>query len=163
MIKISPVKTKAQLAQIEALAEIIWREHYTPIIGKEQVDYMLEKFQSVATMQSQIDEGYSYFLVEKNNKAVGYFSIQKREDAMFLSKLYVLKSDRGQGLGKASMDYITQQAKASGCAKISLTVNRHNNNTIRAYGALGFENVGELVADIGNGFVMDDYLLEKTL
>ena len=163
MIKISLVKTIEQLKQIEALAEIIWREHYTPIIGIEQVDYMLEKFQSVETMQSQIDEGYSYYLVHKNNTPVGYFSIQKRDDAMFLSKLYVLKFNRGQGIGKASMDYITQQAKATACSKITLTVNRNNENTINAYGALGFENVGELVADIGNGFVMDDYLLEKQI
>jgi len=163
MIKITSVTSTTLLQQIESLADIIWREHYTPIIGKDQVDYMLEKFQSVTAMHAQIEQGYAYFLVHKNGTAVGYFSIQKRDDTMFLSKLYVLKNYRGQGLGKASMDYIHQQAKAMGCNSISLTVNRHNKDTIRAYGALGFENVGEQIADIGNGFVMDDYLLKKKL
>lgn len=163
MIKISLATSQEQLKQIETLADNIWREHYTPIIGKDQVDYMLEKFQSVNSMKSQIDEGYSYYLVHKNDNPVGYFSIQKRDNTMFLSKLYVLKSYRGQGLGKASMDYIHQKTRSMGCTKISLTVNRHNKNTIRAYSALGFENVGEKVADIGNGFVMDDYLLEKNI
>lgn len=163
MIKISPATSELQLQKIESLAETIWREHYIPIIGKEQVAYMLENFQSLAAMQSQIDEGYFYYSVYKNQEMVGYFSIQKRDDAMFLSKLYLLKSHRGEGLGKASMDYIHQQSKALKCAKITLTVNRHNKNTIRAYEALGFKNIGEKVTDIGNGFVMDDYLLEKKL
>src|SRR5210317_552378 len=102
MIKITSVTSTTLLQQIESLADIIWREHYTPIIGKDQVDYMLEKFQSVTAMHAQIEQGYAYFLVHKNGTAVGYFSIQKRDDTMFLSKLYVLKNYRGQGLGKAS-------------------------------------------------------------
>ncbi len=163
MIKIGHVKSEKQLRQIESLADTIWREHYTPIIGEEQVDYMLYKFQSVSSMHSQIKEGYGYYLVHMNEIPVAYFSIQKRGDAIFLSKLYVLKTYRGQGLGKASMNYIIQQAKAMECSKITLTVNRHNENTINAYSALGFKNVGEKIADIGDGYVMDDYLLEKSL
>ena len=155
--------TENQLAQIEVLADTIWREHYIPIIGKAQVDYMLTTFQSVESMQAQINAGYSYYIVEKNQTPVGYFSVEKREEALFLSKLYVLQSYRGQGIGRASMDYITQQARATACSKITLTVNRYNQNTIRTYEAFGFKNVGEQVADIGNGFVMDDYLFEKTI
>lgn len=163
MIKINLAKTEKHLQQIESLADTIWREHYTSIIGEEQVAYMLQKFQSVSAMNAQIKEGYDYYLVHKNETPVGYFSIQKRGKSMFLSKLYVLKLYRGQGIGKASMDYINEQAKAYGCKKITLTVNRNNENTIRAYGALGFKNVGEQMADIGEGFVMDDYILDKVL
>lgn len=163
MIKIGLATSNKQLKHIQSLADTIWREHYTPIIGNEQVDYMLDKYQSASAMKSQIEEGYSYYLVHKNEELVGYFSIQKRGDSMFLSKLYLLKSNRGQGLGKAAMDYINQQAKAMDCSRITLTVNRHNKNTIRAYGALGFSNIGEQVMDIGKGYVMDDYLLEKKL
>ena len=163
MIKIGLAKSEQQLRQIESLAETIWREHYTPIIGRDQVNYMLYKYQSVSSMHAQIKEGYEYYLVHKNETPVGYFSIQKRDNAMFLSKLYVLKSHRGEGIGKASMDYIKEQAKALRCTKITLTVNRNNKDTILAYSALGFKNVGEQIADIGDGYVMDDYILDKVL
>lgn len=44
-----------------------------------------------------------------------------------------------------------------------LTVNKNNVKAIRAYEKTGFKNIGSLVQDIGNGFVMDDYKMEQTV
>jgi RimJ/RimL family protein N-acetyltransferase len=163
MINFHEVKSDSNLALIENMANTIWHEHYTPIIGTEQVIYMLDKFQSVSTMRDQINQGYQYFLINFNDNAVGYLSFEKRDNVLFLSKVYLLKSERGKGIGRKAMEFVTSLARGSNCTKVALTVNRFNQNSIRAYESAGFEKKGELVQDIGNGFVMDDYLMEKII
>ena len=152
-----------QIQQIADLAKDIWSEHYTPIIGAEQVAYMLEKIQSVAAITKQEQEGAEYYLIVYNEKPAGYFCINQNKTALFLSKLYVLNALRGKGIGKAAMLYIEQKALSNGYAKISLTVNKYNSFAIKAYEKMGFKNIKPVVQDIGNDFIMDDYLLEKTL
>jgi RimJ/RimL family protein N-acetyltransferase len=151
------------LIQIEEMANIIWHEHYTPIIGVEQVIYMLDKFQSVASMSDQIEKGYQYFLILQDKAHVGYLSFVKRDDELFLSKIYILEQFRGQGIGRVAFRFIETKAKENSCKKIGLTVNKYNSNSIRAYERAGFENVGAIVQDIGNNFVMDDYIMQKSL
>jgi RimJ/RimL family protein N-acetyltransferase len=163
MINFKEVKSDSDLEQIEGMANIIWHEHYTPIIGAEQVIYMLDKFQSCSTMKDQIDKGYKYYLINFNKNAVGYLSFERREKALFLSKIYLLKEARGKGIGRKAMWFVEKEAEELACEKVSLTVNRFNQNSIKAYESAGFEKKGALVQDIGNGFVMDDYLMEKTI
>ncbi len=163
MISFWEVKNHSDLGKIEIMASTIWHEHYTPIIGKEQVLYMLDKFQSSGTMKDQIDKGYQYFMITFESENVGYLSFEKREKDLFLSKIYVLKEFRGKGIGKKAMKFVTEVAESLNCEKVSLTVNKFNFNAIKAYEKAGFLKKGALVQDIGNGFVMDDYLMEKTI
>ena len=62
MINIVEVKNLKDIKETAMLAHSIWNEHYIPIIGKEQVDYMLAT-QSEQAIKEQIDEGYRYFLI----------------------------------------------------------------------------------------------------
>jgi len=150
-------------ARIARLADIIWREHYTPIIGKAQVAYMLEHFQSAEAIAGQVADGMVYFLIREGNGPLGYLAIQKRGQELFLSKIYLLSEYRGLGIGKKAMDFIVEKAREFGCDRIALTVNKNNDLTIKAYAKMGFENKGALVTDIGGGFVMDDYLMVNSL
>lgn len=163
MISFLKASSDDHFKTIEVLADTIWREHYIPIIGKPQVDYMLHKFQSAETVKQQVSEGYRYYILMSENESVGYISIKKEEQNLFLSKLYILKSERGKGFGKTAMLFVENEAKNLGCNSISLTVNKGNRNSIKAYETLGFENLGEIIIDIGNGFVMDDYRMCKQL
>ena len=70
---------------------------------------------------------------------------------------------RGKGIGKAAMDFVEREGNHLECTQISLTVNKHNTGSIRAYEKLGFHNLGGIVQDIGKGYVMDDFLLIKSL
>lgn len=158
---IEPVISGDQVDIIVVLAEEIWNEHFTPIIGKAQVDYMLAKFQSKKTIGEQIKQGYSYFLIKSNIKYVGYFGVKPEAASLLLSKFYIVSADRGKGLGRKALNYIEQLVIESGAGKISLTVNRYNSDTIEAYKKLGFKITESIVQDIGNGFVMDDYRMEK--
>jgi GNAT superfamily N-acetyltransferase len=154
---------KADFLRIADLANVIWTEHYTSIIGEQQVAYMLEKFQSAKAIEEQVKQGNAYYLIIHQNIEVGYFSYSKKNELLFLSKLYVLKELRGKGIGKIALEFIEDQAKKLGCRKISLTVNKYNTNSIKAYERMGFKNIKAIVQDIGNGYIMDDYLMEKEI
>ena len=163
MTEFLPATTKQHFKDIADLANIIWREHYTSIIGFEQVDYMVKNFQSEEAMYAQYIDGYSYFKINYNNQFVGYISIKKEDDSLFLSKIYVSKDFRGKKIGKSAMEFVQAKAVEQNCKSITLGVNRFNVNSIKAYEAMGFKKIGEMITDIGNGFVMDDYKMEKTL
>ena len=151
------------LTAIANLADIIWREHYTPIIGPEQVEYMLHKFQSASAMSQQLSEGVDYYALWLDDLLVGYLSFYTKENVLFLSKIYVLSQLRGQGIGQQAMQFIKEQALLRGLERIQLTVNKYNTGSITAYERMGFQKVEEVVMDIGGGFVMDDYVMELFL
>jgi len=149
---------------VASLANTIWREHYTPLIGKAQVDYMLDKFQSALAIAGQIKDGFFYFLIrESEGNYVGYLGIVPKDKEMFLSKLYVLAEKRRNGFGWQAIEFIEKISREKGCGKIVLTVNKNNGDTIQVYSKFGFIITGAPVTDIGNGFVMDDFQLEKMI
>lgn len=161
---IEKVVTQNQIKIIESLARQIWTEHYTPIIGKDQVKYMLDKYQSENAISSQINnDGFFYFLIYEDKTPVGYIGIQFKEKDLFLSKLYVEASRRSRGFGKKAVIFLEELAKEKNINRIYLTVNKYNSNTIKAYEKFGFQNAGSIVQDIGNGFIMDDYQMVKIL
>lgn len=161
MVEIIQAKNKSDFAQISKLAFEIWKEHYTPIIGVTNVNYMLNKFQTATAIESQVSEGTEYYKLIFNGELSGYVSFYKKDSYLFLSKIYVQNALRGKGLGKKAMAFVEEKAKELNCIGISLTVNRENLNSINAYKKMGFINTGTNIADIGEGFVMDDYLMEK--
>ncbi|MEL0456276.1 GNAT family N-acetyltransferase [Flavobacteriaceae bacterium SZ-1-7] len=163
MIEIRQAKTKTDYLLIEHLADAIWREHYISIIGKPQVDYMLGKFQSAMAVENQILDGFEYFLLYFDGTPVGYISIKPEVTALFLSKIYVLSGFRGKNIGKTAMRYVEEKAKDYSLKSIRLTVNKNNSKTIKAYEKLGFIKDGAIVIDIGNGFLMDDFVMVRAV
>lgn len=156
-----PVASSAEIDKVVSLAKIIWTEHYAPLIGQEQVAFMLANFHSKQAIEAEIeDEGFNFFLLENGGKDVGYLSFSLRESALFLSKLYVLSSERGQGNGKSALEFLCDQAKQSNRQKISLTVAKKNSGSIAAYEKIGFWKTGEKKSDIGEGYFMDDFTME---
>ncbi|MHB9014128.1 MAG: GNAT family N-acetyltransferase [Ignavibacteriaceae bacterium] len=157
------VVNQNQIEIVETLAKEIWTEHYTPIIGKNQVEYMLEKFQSRQAITDQITSGYQYFIIKKEDKSIGYLSIISRVNDLFLSKIYIKSHERGKGFARKAIQFIEDLASGKGLKKITLTVNKNNINSIKAYEKIGFKNLGSIVQDIGGGFLMDDYEMAKVL
>lgn len=152
-----------QINVIVGLAREIWDEYFTAIIGKAQVDYMLDKFQSKKAITEQLEEGYSYFLIKANNEAIGYIGVLPKEKNIFLSKFYITSVERDKGYGREAIKFLEKLAIIKGANRISLTVNKNNSATIETYKKLGFEVRGHIIQDIGNGFVMDDYEMQKDL
>lgn len=155
------VSTPEQIEKVVQLANDIWMEHYKPIIGENQVNYMLGKFQSAKVIANEIcDKNNQYYLIIENERAVGYLGIKLEKRSLYLSKIYVLSSERGKGVGSQSFAFLTTFSKANMRNKITLTVNKNNSDSIAAYKKIGFKVTGDECMDIGSGYVMDDYQME---
>lgn len=152
--------TDTEIETLAAPADEIWHEFFPGIISDAQVDYMVEKFQSAPAMRQQIAEGYRYYLVYTGAELIGYTGVHPEEELLFLSKLYLKKQHRGHGYGRKMIEFVAGLARELGKSGVYLTVNRYNENTIAVYHATGFETVRTQVADIGNGYVMDDYVMQ---
>jgi len=159
-MQITEVFSPPQVVQVSDLANEIWGEYYPPIIGHAQVEYMLEKFQNPKAILSQINEGYLYFLLSKEEIPLGYMAVEKRSSSLFVSKFYIKKDFRENGYAKESLLFLKGLAKQQKLNSLSLTVNVHNTIAIKAYTSLGFIKTGTLVQDIGEGYTMDDYTFE---
>jgi O-acetyl-ADP-ribose deacetylase len=160
-IEILPVQSEDEIRTVGRLAHEIWNEHYVPIIGQKQVKYMLEKFQSSEAITAQIKEDeFEYYIINQAFEPCGYIGIKPSGDELFLSKFYIVHSKRGKGIGKKGIEFILIRAKELGSKSITLTVNKENINSIRAYEQMGFKSLGPIVTDIGDGFIMDDYVMK---
>lgn len=158
--RIIAVETDEQMRETANLASQIWRQHFTPIIGADQVAYMLDKFQSFPAIKKQIEQdGYEYFQCLADGSLAGYAGIHEEGNRLFLSKLYIHEQFRGYHLATEALKFLIALCKTRGLNYIWLTCNKHNDNTLAIYEHLGFRIIDEQVADIGNGFVMDDYIL----
>jgi diamine N-acetyltransferase len=162
-ITIIATRSAEDFAVIESLAREIWESHFTPIIGVAQVAYMLENFQSRAAIEADIRKGYSYSIASLSGKPCGYSAIRFDEDALFLSKLYVQEAFRGKGIARAMLRNAEAAAREHKKACIRLTCNKRNTSSLETYAHLGFVRTADIVTDIGGGFVMDDYVMEKRL
>jgi len=135
------------------------------IIGQEQVDYMLEKFQNEQAITEQLAEGYEYYLVGAPTGRAGYFAFVPCPDqrSLQLSKLYLRRASRGRGLGRGIVHWLESECRARALETIWLTVNKDNADSIAFYERAGFQIEDATVFDIGDGFVMDDYRMAKRL
>ena len=152
--------TVADLTTIQLLAEKIWRSHYISIITVEQIDFMLGKMYSIDSLRLQLKDGCQFILAFIADQPVGFISISKKTDGeYFIHKLYIDTSQHRAGLGKALLDEALN--RFGNWNLIRLTVNRQNYKAINFYFKNGFiiEEVADF--DIGNGFVMNDFVMKK--
>lgn len=158
--------TAAELPTVIDLAHRIWPAYYPSIISQAQIEYMLTVWYDLSAMQREIAQGrVSYALIESASTAIGYigFETQPASPVLFLSKLYLLPQHHGHGIGRLALDWLQHQALATGHPQLRLRVNKQNAPAIRAYLRAGFHFAEDICSDIGNGFVMDDFLMEKNL
>ncbi len=146
---------------LATMAERIWHSTYDGLLSPGQIEYMLDRFQSEHAMADQMSDGYEYLIAEYDGEPVGYSSYVPRDDGMFLSKLYISEGSRGHGLVGMMFSRVFQEALSHGFHRIHLTVNKENSHAISFYERIGFRIFESAVNDIGNGYVMDDYYMEK--
>ena len=142
------------------VAEVVWREANVAFCTPEQVEYMIEMFQSYEAVMGQLVHGYRYFLVEEDGEILAYFGVQPQGERLFLSKFYILKEHRGKGIFTMGLNFMAELCREQQLDTIYLTVNRNNTHACEVYLHKGFKIAEEAVADIGCGFVMDDYIME---
>ena len=156
--------TKAIATDIPLIRQLtfsIWPQTYSSVISKEQIDYMLEMMYNPATLQKQIEEdGYTFIIVYDDTEPVAFASYNETEPQLWkLNKIYILPSQQGKGTGKFIINYIVDEIKTKHAKALQLQVNRQN-KAKGFYENLGFKIIKTADFDIGNGFFMNDYVME---
>ncbi len=153
MLKIAK---KTDIPTVQSLAKKIWQEHYVPFIGQAQIDYMLGKFYTDESLSQQTEDGQVFYLIDNEEVVDGFVAISQKEDAtVFIHKFYI--DGRGKGVGSKVFEELL--LLYPDITIFRLTVNKHNYKSINFYFKIGFAIESTAVFDIGNGFVMDDFVM----
>lgn len=150
---------------IHKIALITWDATYSKILTSEQLDYMLDMMYSHKAIEEQIAiKGHEFLIIEEEGTPMGFaaYEINYHSETTKLHKLYVLPETHGKGAGRALLTVVENAARRHTNDKLVLNVNRFN-PALNFYVKSGFENMGEDNVDIGNGYVMEDYLMQKQL
>jgi diamine N-acetyltransferase len=152
--------------EIPALRDLVfrvWPQTYENLLSPDQITYMLDLMYSESSLKQQMEEGARFIIIDNNQEPVGYASFQPTGPSKFkLQKLYVLPDQQGKGTGRLMVEYIITQIKKKGATILELQVKR-DNKARYFYEKLGFEIIRSQVFDIGHGYVMDDYIMEKKI
>ncbi len=157
--------TTADIALIQELAEKSWRAAYAEILSAAQIDYMLGTMYSVVELEKQIkNPNLSYEIILCDHESAGFmgYELNVESGTAKLHKLYLLAEFKGKKIGIAAMNHLKEEVLAVGNTRLILNVNRYN-PALHFYKSQGFTVYAEGVFDIGNGFVMDDFLMECIL
>ena len=160
-LRIAPLE-EGDIDAVIALAGVIWREHYPGIISMEQIDYMLAQRYTPAVICAQLQSADAWWdKALLGDRLIGFAQYERYPGAMKLDKLYLHRDYRRQGYGARLLAHVEAAARARGLPAVRLNVNKHNAKSIAAYRNSGYAVIETVVADIGGGFVMDDYVMEK--
>ena len=157
---------KAGIEQIPLIRELtfrVWPQTYADILTQDQIDYMLELMYSEASLKKQIKAGSQFIIVYEDETPVGFAAYEETEPKIYkLHKIYILPSQQGKGTGRFVIDHIISEIKNKKATALQLQVNRYN-NAKQFYEKLGFTVLYEADFDIGDGYFMNDYVMERKL
>ena len=149
-----------QIKELSGFAKDVFIDYYHDLIGLDQSLYMAEKFLSDRAIEDLMNNNAVFNMIKTNDEIIAFDEYLKEDDRIFLSKLYVHKNHRHQGIGKKLLEECIEYGKDNNCKCIYLTVNKNNTDSINTYKHLGFKIIEAVVNDIGNNYVMDDYIMQ---
>jgi len=153
-----------QLDIVQAIAQETWPVAYKDVISESQIEYMLDLMYSKNALLAQSKKNH-HFILAKEENFVGFASYEfdcGEKGKTKIHKLYVLPSIQTKGIGNKLVKFIADEAQNNNQSALFLNVNK-NNSAQFFYTKIGFSIAYEEVIDIGNGFLMDDYVMEKKL
>ena len=156
--------TAADVEPLYVLAREIWYAHYPAIVSTAQIEYMLEQRYNAAVVQAELrrdDLWWDKLLVNDVMAGFGSYFLTGAPGEMKLDKLYVHPRHQRHGFGGRMIAQACEIARARGCNRLTLAVNKNNQSAVNAYLKHGFRIADAVVKDIGQGFVMDDFIMEK--
>lgn len=144
---------------IRSIACAIWPAVYKDLLSDEQISYMMDMMYADQVIEKELANGVEWYLLKYENKTVGYCSIYFIDKVCKLDKIYISEEFRRCGIGRQTIEFVQKTATLRGAEKLILNVNKYNTKAQAAYKKYGFKHLRDEVNDIGNGFVMDDFVL----
>lgn len=158
--------TEKEYSSIQDIAQQTWPKTFGQILSPEQIAYMVELMYSLAAMREQVQKKHHVFILAKEQEEyIGYASYELNHTGSSktkIHKLYLLPEAQGKRTGQLLIQEIATRAQANRNTALVLNVNR-NNSAIRFYEKNGFKKTGEENINIGNGYLMEDYIFEKAI
>lgn len=157
--------TDPNFSEVRAIAREVWPIAYGAILSKEQLDYMMDMMYSVPALQKQFEGGHHFIVAIDDEIPVGFASYEFNYNGTSktkIHKIYILSTQQGKGTGRIMIDYIKESAKKNNQEALVLNVNK-NNVAQHFYKKLGFTISYDEVIDIGQGYVMDDFVMEMPI
>lgn len=158
--------TTDHIYNIQVLSNVIWPATFSNILSQEQISYMMDMMYSTSSLEKQMKElNHHYLLAEEDGEYLGYLSYELNYKGMPITKIhkiYVLPSVQGKGVGRLFINVVSELALKNNNTLLSLNVNRYN-KAIDFYKRMGFDFFTNENIDIGNGFLMEDYVMNKDL
>jgi RsiW-degrading membrane proteinase PrsW (M82 family)/ribosomal protein S18 acetylase RimI-like enzyme len=149
------------IPMIRSLSQKVWPSTYSSIISPEQINYMMDLMYSESALNEQMKSDHEFILINDARDPIGFASFSQVEPGVYkLHKIYILQEKQGKGMGRFVIDEIIRAIQYKGGNVLRLNVNR-NNKALGFYQKLGFVITGEEDIDIGNGYYMNDYIMEK--
>jgi len=158
--------TPADVAPVTALARLVWQQTYPGIISGEQIDFMLEQRYNPQRLLEELTMPSLWWdQARVEGQLVGFSSclLTAAGREMKLDKLYVDPARQRLGIGATLIEQVVRRAVQAHCEALILAVNKCNERAIVAYRKHGFVVRESVCVDIGNGFVMDDFIMAKSL
>ncbi len=153
--------TRKDLQIIHDLAHQIWPISYKEIITSEQIAYMLNWMYALDVLERNFDAGQDFFIAYEGEKPLGFMALEynyDNESTVKLQKLYVLTELHGKGVGHLLVNKGKEVCKLKHYKHIVLNVNKQN-PACHFYLKQGFSVEREEILQIGDGFVMDDFIM----
>ena len=165
-IEFESLTTPESLQLIRDVAAEVWPQTFADILSPEQISYMLEMMYAVPVLEKEYDNGVKFRFITADQVPCGFIACYEygnEHNTIKLDKLYLDPEYHKLGIGSQAIQYVVDSAREAGYDRVILNVNKNNQRAIRAYKRNGFKVRESVKNDIGNGFFMDDYVMEKKL
>lgn len=156
---------ETKLSLVQEIAKITWPVAFGEILSKEQLAYMMDMMYRLDVLETQLLEGHEFYLYNYEGKTVGFMGIEPfYNDFPYLKihKLYILPDFQGKKIGEQFIIFAENRAKELKQNVLTLNVNRYN-KALYFYEKLGFHNVKTIDIEIGQGYLMEDYVMDKPI
>ncbi len=156
--------TIADIPLIQELAMQVWPQTYTPILGDEQVAYMLGKFYTTDALAGQMQQGHSFIICSSGDTPVAFASWSQIQPGIFkLHKIYIVTGQQGKGIGRFVIEHIVNELRKTKAKELRLNVNIHNHTAKAFYERTGFKQLYDEDIAIGSGYFMNDHVLGRVV
>lgn len=154
-----------ELSIVHEIAHATWPDTFKDILSQEQIQYMLNWMYDLKHLENQFNQGHQFFVAEIEGKPVGFIGIEPNYPEKGLTKIhkiYILPNQQGLGIGKKLIEYVRELSIQSEMEGLLLNVNRYN-KAVDFYKAIDFIILFEENIDIGNGYMMEDFVMKLEL
>lgn len=148
------------LFRIRELASKTWFNTYSDILKEDQLNYMFEMMYNIENLKVNLEDGSKFYILIEGDIDLGFIEVKQNKDSIKLNKIYVTPMSQGKGIGNQLIQKTYQICEKNKCLYIELNVNRFN-KAIHFYEKNKFKIVGEVDIEIGNGYLMEDFIMKR--